>query len=83
MFEERARVVAAVASGRTCGSVARRFDVAPRTAKLWYLDAVPDDPATIATALAVLAEGWTVPHVAEAAGVPRWRVRRWLRKAYG
>lgn len=81
MFEERQKVVAAVASGRSLRSVARRFDVAPRTALLWYLEATPEEPATVAAALEVLAEGWSIDATAEAARVPRWRLRQWLRRS--
>lgn len=81
MFEERARVVAAVASGQSLRSVAQRFDVAPRTALLWYIEATPEDPATVAAALEVLAEGWSISATAEAAHVPRWRLRQWLRRS--
>jgi hypothetical protein len=82
MHEERARVVAAVAAGRSCASVARRFDIAPRTAKLWYFDAVgPDDPVLVAAALSFLSEGWSIHEVAGAAEVPAWVARRWVHAA--
>jgi transposase-like protein len=81
MFEERARVVAAVAAGESYRKVARRFDVAPPTVMRWYREARPDDPATVAAALAFLAEGWTPLDVAHAAGVSSETVRRWQREA--
>jgi transposase-like protein len=52
MFEERARVVAAVAAGESYRKVARRFAIAPPTVGRWYREAHPDDPATVAAALA-------------------------------
>lgn len=81
MFEERARVVAAVAAGESYRKVARRFDVTPPTVMRWYREAQPDDPATVAAALAFLAEGWTALDVAHAAGVNVETVRRWRREA--
>lgn len=81
MHEQRAKLIAAVAGGSSYRSVARRFDVSLATARRWYLEAVPDDPATVATALACLDEGWTVRDVAAGAGVKTWVVRRWARAA--
>ncbi len=82
MHEERAKVVAAVAAGQSYRTVAKRFDVAPATARRWYLDAVgPDDPVLVAAALSFIAEGWTIHDVAAAAEVPAWLVRRWVRAA--
>ena len=79
MFEERARAVAALAAGRSSRAVARIVGCAPETIMRWYRADRPDDPAAVAAGLAFLAEGWSVLDVAEAAGVPRSSVRRWLR----
>jgi hypothetical protein len=54
MYEERSRVVAAVAAGHSLRAIGRRFEIAPRTALRGYLEAVPDDPETVAAALEVL-----------------------------
>lgn len=81
MFEERARVVAAVAAGRSYRDVARQFDLTPPTVMRWWREACPDDPATVAACVALYAEGWTTRDLAEAANVTAWTVRRWLREA--
>ncbi len=81
MFEERARVVAAVAAGESYRKVARRFNVTPPTVMRWYREVHPDDPTTVAAALTCLAEGWTPLDVAHAAGVKFETVRRWRREA--
>jgi transposase len=73
--------VAAVTAGHSYRAIAKRFDLAPGTARRWYFEAVPEDPVTVAAALAFLAEGWSVREVADAAGVTAWTVRRWMRAA--
>jgi len=79
MYEERAKVIAAVQSGRSYRDVARAFDLAPPTVMRWWREARPDDAVTVATCVALHAEGWTTHELAEAANVTAWTVRRWLR----
>jgi hypothetical protein len=79
MHEDRAKAVAAVVAGESYRKVAARHDVTAVTIMRWYREAHPDDPATVAAALTLLAEGWTPLDVAHTAGVKFDTVRRWQR----
>jgi transposase len=79
MFEERERVLAAVAAGRSYRKVARAFDLSPPTVMRWWRESRPDDPATVAAVVALHSEGWATKDLALAAGVTAWTICRWLR----
>lgn len=81
MHEDRARVVAAVAAGRSYRDVAREYGISPPTAVHWFRAANADEKQLMSDAVQAVKAGHPIEIVARAARVPREVVWCWVRSA--